>query len=412
MGDRDETASAGPGPDRLTPPELARLASCPAAELDWLVELDLIRPDAGGRFAHGDISRVRLVMALLGSGLGRAQLEAAARAGQISVDFAGDMIADAPALTGLTHGEALAAIGLDADEASRIGRALGLPAAAPGDPIREDDRELLDLVASARLEGIGEKAILRMLRVFTLGIRQIVEAQRDLFRENVEEPLLVSGMRRRELLAATAPMRPRLQRLGYRAVFLILRRLLEQTVFDNAMARLDESLAEQGIRRPAAADRTIVFIDLSGFTALTETEGDARAATLGSHFVELVQEAAIHHAGRLVKLLGDGAMLHFRRADDAVAAALAIVAGAPGHNLPPARAGIATGPVVGRDGDYFGRTVNIAARLADAVPAGGVWLDAATAAHAGMRLEPAGRRVLKGMLEPVEVFGVAGAVSP
>ncbi|MEZ5863878.1 MAG: adenylate/guanylate cyclase domain-containing protein [Geminicoccaceae bacterium] len=190
---------------------------------------------------------------------------------------------------------------------------------------------------------------------------------------------------------------------------MILRRLLEQAVFDNAMARLDESLAEQGIVRPAAADRAIVFIDLSGFTALTETEGDARAATLGSRFVELVQEAALHHAGRLVKMLGDGAMLHFRRPEDAVAAALAIVAGAPAHGLPPARAGIATGPVIGRDGDYFGRTVNVAARLADAVPAGGVWLDATTAAQAGRPLQPAGRRVLKGLLEPVEVFGV---VSP
>jgi adenylate cyclase len=406
MDGNEETGSAGRAAAGLTRAELAKLASCPAAELDWLVGLGLIRPDPGGRFAHGDISRVRLVMALLGSGLGRAQLEAAARAGQISVDFAGDMIADAPALTGLTHGEALAAIGLDADEASRIGRALGLPAAAPGDPIREDDRELLALVARARQEGIGEAAILRMLRVFALGIRQIVEAQRDLFRENVEEPLLASGMQRRELLAKTAPLRPRLQRLGYRAVFLILRRLLEQAVFDNAMARLDESLAEQGITRPASADRTIAFIDLSGFTALTEAEGDARAATLGSRFVELVQEAALHHAGRLVKLLGDGAMLHFRRPEDAVAAALAIIAGAPGHGLPPARAGIATGPVIGRDGDYFGRTVNMAARLADAVPAGGIWLDAATAAHAGRPLVPAGRRSLKGLVEPVEVFGL------
>ncbi len=402
MGDREGTGRAG-----LSCTELAKLASCPAAEIDWLAGLGLIRPGPDGRYAHGDISRVRLVLALLGSGLGRAQLEAAARAGQVSVDFAGDMIADAPALTGLTHGEALAAVGLDAEEAARIERALGLPAAEPGDPIREDDRELLALAAQARQEGIGEAALLRLLRVFALGIRQIVEAQRDLFRENVEEPLLASGMRRRELLATTAPIRPRLQRIGYRAVFLILRRLLEQAVFDNAMARLDESLAEQGIVRPAAAARTIVFIDLSSFTALTETEGDTMAATLGGRFVELVQETVLHHSGRLVKLLGDGAMLHFRRPEHAVAAALAIVAGASAHDLPPARAGIATGPVVGRDGDYFGRTVNIAARLADVVPAGAVWLDAATAANAGRPLEPAGRRALKGLLEPVEVFGVA-----
>ncbi len=396
----------------LLPAELARLASCPPGELDWYVGLGLIQPDGDGRFTRADIWRVRLILALLGSGLGRKQLEAAARAGQISLDFAGDMVADAPALTGETHAAALEAIGLDAAEARRVGRALGLPAAAADDPIREDDRELLAVIAEARRAGIGEAGMLRMLRVFALGLRQIVEAQRDLFRENIEEPLLASGTRRRELLAKTAAVRPRLQRLGYRAVFLILRRLLEQAVFDNAVARLDESLAEQGIARPAAAERTIVFVDLSGFTALTEAEGDARAAMLGSRLVELVQEAATHHAGRLVKLLGDGAMLHFRRPGDAVAAALAIVRDAAGHGLPPARAGIATGPVAGRDGDYFGRTVNVAARLADAAPAGGVWLDAATAAAAGRTLAPAGRRSLKGLLEPVEVFAVAGTDAP
>ncbi|MEZ5862361.1 MAG: hypothetical protein R3D28_25895, partial [Geminicoccaceae bacterium] len=72
MDGSEVTGGAASGPAGLTPVELARLASCRAADLDWLVGLGLIRPGPGGRFAHGDISRVRLVLALLSSGLGRA----------------------------------------------------------------------------------------------------------------------------------------------------------------------------------------------------------------------------------------------------------------------------------------------------------------------------------------------------
>ena len=66
-----------------------------------------------------------------------------------------------------------------------------------------------------------------------------------------------------------------------------------------------------------------------------------------------------------MKWLGDGVMFYFGEPGGAVLAALEMVAGVATHDLPPAHVGLHAGPVVFQDGDYFGRTVNLAARIAD-----------------------------------------------
>ena len=80
---------------------------------------------------------------------------------------------------------------------------------------------------------------------------------------------------------------------------------------------------------------------------------------------DLVQASSVSRHGRVVKSLGDGVMLHFRDPSEAVAAALDLVDATPIAGLPPARVGITSGPVVFRDGDYFGRAVNMASRITD-----------------------------------------------
>ena len=104
---------------------------------------------------------------------------------------------------------------------------------------------------------------------------------------------------------------------------------------------------------------------LSGFTRLAGAKGDEEAAKLAVRLSDLVQESAASRHGRAVKSLGDGVMLHFRDSGEAVAAALDLVDATPMAGLPPARVGITSGPVVFRDGDYFGRAVNMASRITD-----------------------------------------------
>jgi adenylate cyclase len=402
-------------PDPLSAEALAECSSATREEIARFAELGLIPPTApgGDSFERGDVSRTRLLLALIRSGVSVEELAAAAGEGRFSLDFAGAIIADPAELTAMTHGEALEVIGMDGDYARGIQVAMGLPVAGGEELIREDDRELYAIAARARAEGVGEEALLQLFRIFAIGIRHVVEAQRDLYRQQVEDPMIAQGLSRLEVLRRTAATRLRLQRMGYRAVFLMVRRFLEQTVFENVFARIEEGLVEAGIERHGAdADRAIVFIDLSGFTRLTEEEGDAAAARRGGQLVEIVQEACARHGGRLVKTLGDGVMLHFRSAAAAVRAALDVVAGTPAAGLPPSRAGIAAGPVVARDGDFFGRTVNLAARIAGVAPSGEVWVsESVIAAVVGGGLPfsfaSRGARALKGLPGEVPVWAAA-----
>jgi adenylate cyclase len=107
------------------------------------------------------------------------------------------------------------------------------------------------------------------------------------------------------------------------------------------------------------------FLDISGYTRLTEERGDEAAAELAGRLSRLVQQTAERHRGKVVRWLGDGVMIYFREPGQGVLAALQMMGEVTDAGLPPAHVGLHAGPVVFQGGDYFGRTVNIAARIAD-----------------------------------------------
>jgi adenylate cyclase len=392
----------------LSRDELQTLSSCEASRIERYVGLGLVRPQEEGGFDRGDVTRVRLLAAVEASGVDLRQLADAVRTDRLSLAFASEVVADAVGLTLETHQQVITELGLESDFARRLELAIGLPTSSPTDLIREDDRELLGLVARAREAGLEEENLARVLRVFGISVRQIVEAQRQLFRENVEEQLLAKGATFQEMLDSTARTRLALQRIGYRTVYLLLRRFLEQTVIENLVERLEQMLDEHGIARVSDEQtRVIVFIDLTGYTASTEASGDRQAAEQGGLLVEIAQDFCARHAGRLVKSLGDGVMLRFRKVDPAVRASLEIVERSAGAGLSPARAGIAAGPVIERDGDYFGRTVNLASRLVDLAGPGQVVVTAEAAARmedGSVALDHGGAHELPGITTPTAVF--------
>lgn len=404
--------SPGTPQARLDAATLAVLAPCPVAEVEGFADRGLIERGADGLFERGDVTRVRLLAALVHSGIDADQLGDLARAGRFSLRFAGAVIADPVGHTGRTCGEAAAALGLEWEAVTGVRLALGLPEPAPEDPIREDDLELIGIAATARRHGIPTAVMLRALRMFATSMRSVVEVQRELFRGGVEERMLARGLSHQEMLDAAASVRLELQAAGYRTIFLLLRRFLEEAVYENIVSRLEEALTRSGAA-PARSvpPRTIAFLDLSGYTRLTEHAGDERAAEAGQRLVEIASGACARHAGRLVKPLGDGVMLRFDDAAAAVGCCLEIVAALPAAGLPPGRAGIASGPVVTRDGDFYGRTVNLAARLADAAGAGEVLVSAAVAemAHGAFTFADAGERALKGFDEPVGAWRATAA---
>ncbi|MDQ6745845.1 MAG: adenylate/guanylate cyclase domain-containing protein [Actinomycetota bacterium] len=129
---------------------------------------------------------------------------------------------------------------------------------------------------------------------------------------------------------------------------------------------------------------TFVFADLVGFTALADAEGDERALEVVLALQRRVEELLEDHRAEQVKALGDGLMLRCERAEDAIALALRLVDElAEEDGFPAVRFGIHTGPAVSSQGDWYGRTVNVAARLCAVAPGGEVLVSETARAAAG-----------------------------
>jgi adenylate cyclase len=158
----------------------------------------------------------------------------------------------------------------------------------------------------------------------------------------------------------------------------------------------------------SASEATFVFADIAGFTALTEAHGDEQAATLVADFCEAVK-AELPAGAAHVKTIGDALMLRIPDPGQAILLGLKITHGLMrGHESPAVRVGLHHGSAVERDGDYFGATVNLAARVSGLASGGEVLITGRTAALApeleGVFYEPRGREVLRNVREPVEIF--------
>jgi adenylate cyclase len=150
---------------------------------------------------------------------------------------------------------------------------------------------------------------------------------------------------------------------------------------------------------------TFLFADLVGFTALSLERGDEEAADVAMRFHTEVARLADQHGATVVKSLGDGAMVRAEDACDALNMGVELVNGIDG--LPAVRVGMNTGPAVERSGDWYGATVNLAARLGQAARGGEVLLSEATRAAARKRrprLERRGARRLRSTRDPVVVY--------
>jgi adenylate cyclase len=134
----------------------------------------------------------------------------------------------------------------------------------------------------------------------------------------------------------------------------------------------------------APATHTFLFADLVGFTALAELEGDDRALEVALGLQRSVRGMLEEHSAEQVKAIGDGLMLRCAEPRAAILLGLRLVEEIDGDNgFPPVRVGIHTGPALASEGDWYGRTVNVAARLCSVAPGGEVMVSESTRDAAG-----------------------------
>jgi adenylate cyclase len=154
---------------------------------------------------------------------------------------------------------------------------------------------------------------------------------------------------------------------------------------------------------------TFLFADLVGFTAFTERHGDDAAADVAERFAGTATGLAAEHGARLVKCLGDAVLLRVDEAAEALRLGLRLSRGA---DALPVHVGVHTGRAVARGADWYGSTVNLAARVADAAATGELLATAATVEHAGrvpgLALEHRGARAFKNVAAGTELYAVRG----
>ncbi len=159
--------------------------------------------------------------------------------------------------------------------------------------------------------------------------------------------------------------------------------------------------------RSPAEERTFAFVDLAGFTALTEIHGDDEAVQQVDRFVNLTR-TSLEGGGQLVKCLGDAVMLSFEDPEAALGALERLLIGCQDlENLPVPRAGVHSGPAIERDGDWFGATVNLAARVAGQAQGGQTLATTHVANAARARSIPVvglGCFSLRNIAQPVELY--------
>ena len=185
---------------------------------------------------------------------------------------------------------------------------------------------------------------------------------------------------------------------------------------EHAINHVEEALEGSGLAERVPRPPAICFVDLTGYTQLTEERGDAVAAHVAGRLAALVTDITRRRGGRPVRWLGDGGMFHFREPRMAVLAGLDVVEGAPSVGLPAAHVGIHTGPVIAQDGDVYGRTVNVAARIASYAQAGQVVVSEDTAHRSGhddtLRFHPLGPVELKGVARPLALYQAFSSPEP
>jgi adenylate cyclase len=245
--------------------------------------------------------------------------------------------------------------GLDRGFLERLLRALGAP--IPGEDERVYGQPDLEAAKRAKLfldAGLPEEGVLETSRLIGLSMAGLANANRDLVGEVFTEP----GVDERELAmrytAAAKAMAPLLGETLLHAYRIHLREAIRQAVVTEA------ELAEGRIF--GTEEIAIAFADLVGFTRLGESLEIEQIGEVTDRLFELASEAA-RPPVRLVKMIGDAAMFASREPLPLLDAVLALVDSAGTEQIPPLRAGAAQGPALGRGGDWYGRPVNLAARI-------------------------------------------------
>jgi adenylate cyclase len=372
-----------PAAPRITATELALRLGVGRDRIDQLADLGVIVRDAKGRFEAGDVHRVRLLNGFEDAGVPLDALVAASQAGRISLAYYDELHPPPERLSGRTFEVFAASLGEQRVHLSRLFAAFGLAEPEPDARLSAPDEtfisELLNIVVATGQPDLA----LRAIRLFGEGARRAADGALGIYGEAVgrtgDE---LQGLPVEAVFEGLLRPWARFARRSNELAAWLASRHLTRAIDEYSVAQTEQVLETGGfVAARLETPPAVAFVDLTGFTELTEERGDEVAAGAALRLGEVTIEVVGTLGGRLVKLLGDGVLVRFDEVGRAVDATLKLLAALPAANLPTGHAGVAAGPLIVREGDIFGRTVNMAARIADIAPDGRLYLPASVAAE-------------------------------
>jgi adenylate cyclase len=391
----------GAGRDGLPLQEVAaRAGVSPQTLRRWVREGLIPQYDGDGGWSPAAVGHARIVARLRERGHSLDDIRRATEEGRLAFGYIEELFPPVDNRV-YTLKQAAAATELEPALVERVFAALGM-SPAQTQALSSEDVQLLRYVAAVLSAGLPLVAMLQLVRVYGQAMAQVADAEVRLFHLYVHEPLMRSGASgvemSEEMLALTRELLPLASPVMDQVHQRYLQHFVEQDVVGHMETELDGDASDLGRLRVA-----IAFADLAGYTRMTEEEGELEAVDAVERFVEAV-ETTLPDDARVIKTIGDEVMIvgsdPAALTDWAVGFQQLYVSRA----LP--RIGIHYGEALYRDGDYYGRDVNIASRVAARSAGGEVLVTRHVVERAGTHLEF--ERIaevrLKGFTESTEIF--------
>jgi adenylate cyclase len=348
---------------KLSAQEVADLVPCSLEDVRRLEDLGILEPaDEDARHPSSDVHVVRLMAAFEDAGISLEDVARGIRTGGLS--FPMGLFMPEPVGLPETYEQLAATLGRKPDLVRRLSRELGLPPHAD-DRLRAEDAEHMALILNT-LDLADDEELSRFTRLYGGTVQRLVTSGLQFFDSAVRQRVATFDLPDAEKDALVYQRAAGYTELVQRLVSWLQRRHREHAVLEYLVGVAEGFMEERGITpRQPKQPPAIAFLDLTGYTRLAEERGDEAAAELASDLASVVQDTATTHGGRPVKWLGDGVMFHFNDPAGAIRSGLELVEETERATSMPARIGINAGAVIVQEGDYFGRTVNVAARIAD-----------------------------------------------
>jgi len=393
--------------ERLTLSQVAERAGVSPATLRRWVKGGLIPQlddGPGGAWSQAAAAQARIVARLRDRGHTIDQIREATDDGRLAFGFVEELLPDEDGDASLK--DVAKATGLEPALIERLWNSFGLPA-RDLDAMSDEDVEAMREAAGVLSTGLPLVASLQLARVYGQALSQIADAEVRLIHLYVHEPLMREGLPGLQMAEQMESLARDLLPRSATLMEYLHRRFLQHFVAQDVVGHMEVELdGEVDLGRLRVG---ICFCDLAGYTRFTEEEGDEHALSYVERFVDRITETLPDDA-RVVKTIGDEAMIVGQ--DIQALTEWAVRFQGEFEQRPEPRIGIHYGAALYRDGDYFGREVNLASRVVARARGGEVLATDAVvdqvAASSRLAFEGIGQVKLKGFDEPRQLCRATG----